>query len=554
MFRVRGVEIHSSRLWQAAQVERTLDFMQAFELNTLVLHENDIVDQLVLPSQYFEEAQMLARWPIRFARLWDNRVYMNQLIEKAKRRGVDVFFQTKEIWYPDPLLETHPELRNADGSICPTNPFWFQFVSDKMSDLLAHVPGFAGIVVSPGTRESRVSINAHGCSCERCSLASAVEWYEHLLAAMFAPLNAAGKELVVRDFSWTADEQDEILEGASRVSDRIVVQLKNTPHDFYPTFPDNPLIGRSGPHRQRIEYDSWGQFFGLGILPVSVADDLRQRIIHALANGADGIVFRTDWEIILDHSVFNSCNSVNLVAGAMLARHPDVQNKDIYGRWLDYGISSPLISGSYLAVPVAPQSHAEALAGWQAYFDLAWEAIEKGIYAQGLVFHENSMFPDTLDKPYFYMTDFHSQDHWIPGASERVRATNENIETLEQEKEEAAIAVSQLREALALDRQGLPAQLKEDLSEVIDLFEIYIRCFSRIATVVFQGRRALATGEPGAAIKALENVTHLRTARDELATVLARRDRPHLLLEMMDPARLDGLMDDATRRLVPLCS
>ncbi len=99
---------------------------------------------------------------------------------------------------------------------------------------------------------------------------------------MFRLLDRRGKTLTVRDFSYTSGNQGAVLAAAGRVSDRVVISLKNTPHDYCPTFPDNPRIGDVGGHRQWVEFDSWGQFFGLGVFPCIVLDDMRNRFDHCL--------------------------------------------------------------------------------------------------------------------------------------------------------------------------------------------------------------------------------------------------------------------------------
>ena len=128
----------------------------------------------------------------------------------------------------------------------------------------------------------------------------------------------------MRDFSYTRANQGAVLRAAGRVSDAIVISLKNTPHDYYPTFPDNPSIGHVGAHPQWAEFDTWGQFFGLGIFPAIVLDDMRKRFAHCAANGVSGVVARTDWEVIADGSVFDTLNLANLSGFGRLAQDPTV--------------------------------------------------------------------------------------------------------------------------------------------------------------------------------------------------------------------------------------
>ena len=130
-------------------------------------------------------------------------------------------------------------------------------------------------------------------------------WYRELITAMFKPLDRAGMRLIVRDFSYTADHQYAMVDAAKDVSEKIVMALKKTPHDYYPTFPDNPTVGNCGNLTQWIEFDTWGQYFGLGILPCSVAEDMKGRMKRYLEKGASGIMLRTDWERLYQGSTFN---------------------------------------------------------------------------------------------------------------------------------------------------------------------------------------------------------------------------------------------------------
>ncbi len=85
-----------------------------------------------------------------------------------------------------------------------------------------------GIIVSPGTRESKVSVSTSTCGCPRCARASRLDWYTALLDTMYRPLAARGKTLAVRDFSYTADHQSLIIKAAARCSPDVVISLAST--------------------------------------------------------------------------------------------------------------------------------------------------------------------------------------------------------------------------------------------------------------------------------------------------------------------------------------
>ena len=107
-FRMRGLEFHSSRMWQWAQVRAALDFMQKFGMNTLIFHQNDIVDHLVFPHALFSEELMWKRWPVRLHSIYQNRHYINKVAREAKARGIAFCVEIKEIWYVDQVLEQVP--------------------------------------------------------------------------------------------------------------------------------------------------------------------------------------------------------------------------------------------------------------------------------------------------------------------------------------------------------------------------------------------------------------------------------------------------------------
>ena len=56
-------------MWKWKTVERALDFMEMFHMNALIFHQYDLMDQVVLPEQYFTEEEMWAYWPIRYLSL-----------------------------------------------------------------------------------------------------------------------------------------------------------------------------------------------------------------------------------------------------------------------------------------------------------------------------------------------------------------------------------------------------------------------------------------------------------------------------------------------------
>ena len=547
-FAIRGLEFHSSRMWQWAQVERAIDFMAKTNLNALIFHQNDLLDKLVWPDRYFPDPIKWARWPARIHVLMNNIHYMNKVVREAKERGIDFYLEVKEINYPDGILERYPELRNADGEVCATHPFWWEFVEAKMEEVLQAVPDLAGVIMSGGTRESMVSMAKNACRCERCRSYTTTQWHTRLLHAMYKPLAQRGRKLIVRDFAYTADQQSSIIEAANAVSEDIVISLKNTPHDYYPTFPNNPQIGHVGSHPQWIEFDTWGQFYGLGFFPASVVEDMQRRMNHCREQGAEGIYLRTDWENLTESSVFNSFNLLNLLAGARLSQNLDVDLDQIYRDWAAYGLYSPLEPSSRIREPVAPTSP-DADEKLKNFMKASWSVIEKTIFVRGHVFHDDCMWPDIVDRGFYTMTGIHGRDDWEPGASRLVEPTDENMAVIFREKAEAVQQVKALADILSVETLGLPDDFVAEIKEMLALYELYVRGYELSAHCCFLVRKATTTKKAEDAAKARAAVAPMRAYREELCQHLQKRHYPHYVYWLLDEGRLRDLLNDIDAQL-----
>jgi hypothetical protein len=547
-FKYRALEFHSARMWQWAQVEQSLEFMDKFKLNALIFHQNDIVEHLVFPQAFFPEELMWKRWPVRMHSIYQNRHYIDKVVREAAARGIGFYVEIKEIWFVDPLLELVPGLRNADGSICAGHPFWWEFLDLKLRELLKAVPDLAGVIVSPGTRESKVSISTNTCTCARCQATDPTDWYANLLGAMHRPLAEHGKSLAVRDFSYSADQQSRMLDAARRVSGDIIISLKNTPHDYYPTFPDNPRIGHTGGLRQWIEYDTWGQFFGLGVYPVSVIEDMQRRMRHALASGAEGIALRTDWEVITDAGAFNSPNILNVLGGAMLACDVDADLDAVYDAWARHGLYSPLREASVMS-PLRVPTHPQAARRLRDFMRRAWTVMEQSAYVRGHLFHEDGQYCDTVDRSLDMLVRIHGRDDWEPGASRLLDPTPANLELIFAEKAAATREAAGLIELLRAEDLGLGEAMARDMNDMLRLYEVYARGFELCARAVFLVLRAEARPGDDTVAAARATAQPLVDFGIEVRAMLEGTSYPHYLYWTLDTTRTDTLARDVQRRL-----
>ncbi len=550
-FVVRGVEIHSRHVWEWEHVRQVLELAVRTRLNTLVFHQNDLIDQASYSERYLPRETMKRQFPVYMHYTENNRYYLRKVASNAKALGIDFYLEVKELWYRTYLLKMYPGLMQ-NGAVCPNDPFWWDYLSAKVEMLFEYVPELAGIIVSPGSKESRLSPRNTRCTCERCRSTPANAWYRKVIESMYRPVHRAGKRLVLRDFVWSPKDLDEVVSAAEAAPSDVVISLKNTPHDYYPHFPHNPRIGNVGNHDQWIEYDVWGQYFGWGVFPCILLEDMKRRMAYARARGATGFIARTDWECISEGSAMDGLNLLNLYGAALLGDDAETDVDEIYRTWLTHPVST-----AFSASDVGPEPGIEkgdgrrAIAGLRALFEETWPVMEKALYLKGLVFQEFSMFPRGLDDAWWMMEENQSLGDWDPSKKGVLDMTPENARSLIAEKEEALSQVRSLCRRLEEDenRMGLAARFYADLVLTFRMFVLYVEGFYHCARSCVLGKYALTTGAEADRLAAGRAVGELAECGVRLRSEVTRQGVQHYVYMLLDPDRINGLVKDLAKRL-----
>lgn len=549
-FDVRALEIHTFRMWDQRQVENAFEFMQRYGLNTLIFHQSDLIELCVAPESHFPNIMLWKRWGVRYHRMMNNRYYLNNIIRMAKERDIKIFVEVKEIWFDEWLLTLFPQLRKPDGSLCPSDPFWMDFLEKKFNEFLESIPDISGIIVSPGTRESKVSVATNTCKCEKCAELTPVGWYTDMISAMYRPIKARGKTLCIRDFTRFSKEQNVLSQAIGNCADDIVIVMKNTPHDFYPTFPHNTKIGTVGERPQWIEYDTWGQFWGTGFFPASVVEDIKYRLEHCHKNNVSGVQLRCDWENMTETATFNSLNMVNTIAGAMLTRDLDTDVEDIYREWAyNYGLLSPLKPCSFDRKPETISKNAD-YKKLRDFMRASWEVMVKAAWIRGHVFSEDCLFPDTMYRGFAMMFYNHNMEDWVPGASATITATDGNIKFIFKQKDDALEEVQRLPQILDVESLGISEELAEELKDMLDMYYYYVKAFGFCAKACYLAQKAMERGVPGDKVQAEDMVRQLEEYAEVVRQRALKKDyHHHEVFWLLDHKRMLSLAKDITRRL-----
>jgi hypothetical protein len=491
-YETRALEVHDFvRIWDLDEVRRRLKFMVSNDMNALVLHEPGIIDKIVFPAKFmggtsegdslFDIYQQIDE-AIYYYALRENlnlyrRDYLKQLIHEAAEAGIAVYLEDKELWFKDFILKRSPELMKA-GVFCPSDPIWWEeFLPSKYQELFIGLPELAGVVSSVGTGESRLAIsNTFACECDRCKRLHPADWYRNIIAGMYQSFHKAQKKLVVRDFIYQKEEQEQFARALEQLPQEIVLSLKNTPHDFYPTFPDNPLIGGVGSREQWIEYDVHGQYFAWGLTPSIMTDDLRHRLRYGLEKGVRGYIMRTDWEGVQGLSCFDTPNLINLYGAAILGSKIHANVREIYTKWLT---EERLVRDSISAAQL------KTCVDWCVeVLEQTWPVVRSIAYVNGTVFTDNSAFHVNLKQPRWIAETHHSLKNWDAEAEDALSLTPTNVRRILGEKDTALQVANKLYEQVKGHNPGFDEHAYADLVRRFEFLRTYAEGF-RLTTRIY---------------------------------------------------------------------
>lgn len=559
-FSFRALELHSAYVWDFDWVRRALAFIREHGMTALVLHRNDIVDQVVYPSllfggssglnifeRYQEIHRSLYRYtPTRRSGPYQRRDYLRRVIDLATRDNTTVWFENKELYFPDILPELAPEVVK-DGHLCPNAHFWWKFLDAKYTELFQDLPGLAGIITAPGTGESRLAISSNRCGCLLCRETAAAAWYRRLIGAMYAPVRSAGATLAVRDFVFDRSAQNELAKAIIALPADIVISLKNTPHDYYPTFPDNPRLGDVGPHRQWIEYDCMGQYFGWGHAPAIMIEDIARRFTAAHRIGIEGVILRTDWESLDAHSVFHTPNLINLIAGASLARDDTLDPRDSYRAFLE--------ARGMLRADATEGERSVAAQWLESLLSPSWEITRRTLFVQDCVFSDSSNLPVSFDHAWWLAEEKNSLADWDHTKIVALAPDAANVRRILAEKDTALALLDLLSPLLAEPPAALTPAAREQLAARFDIFRLIIEGFRTATHALILTRFLLApeaatdpfateAGERRAA--ALARLLFLAQTYADFARHTNLR---HTVYTLLSPERMRALHADLCRRL-----
>jgi hypothetical protein len=132
-YRIRALEVDDTfQMWSPFKMQRVFEFMIKNNMNTLIFHENNIVDKIVYPGfVYGYDGKDLRSYSIYKANIYKEIYYrtpspyvftdellifrdlMKIILSQAKDLGFNIYLQNKEIWFPEILYEDQKLMKDG---------------------------------------------------------------------------------------------------------------------------------------------------------------------------------------------------------------------------------------------------------------------------------------------------------------------------------------------------------------------------------------------------------------------------------------------------------
>lgn len=537
---MRALEIHAETMWRPSEVDRALRFMAEHQLNVLVFHDGDILNRLVFPRTYFQPYSPWGDAPPRRGEnaIYNATAYIKNVARRCGNQGIDFMLEVKELAFPDEILELRPDLV-IGGTVCPTHPFWAEFIETRYREMCEDYPDLGGFIVSVGSPEARATLVSRRCGCERCTNVVAADWHRSVVSAIDRAVRPHGKRLVIREFSYSAAAQQAVIDSLATMPEDIEYCIKPYARDYYIPWPDNTALKALPGRTKWLEYDVNGQYYGWGLFPCPVVEDMRRRFDAARAEGASGILLRTDWERVNGLWCLDTFNRVNLACAARLGIEPEAAPLEV--------LADALQSTGLTDQALTPARRTEV-----ARTLLSLMPIVSGVlYVRDYVFNNSSMIPNGIDHAWWFMAEQNDLSEWDPSTAGRLDVTEpSNTAVLLKEKDQALALWESIepdiREYVREGSLRLPDAGR--VGDVVEWMSIYITAFAVSAKVVIlcQAARQRETGLDSDEAGVLQaEVERLSRIAETLRARAGRGLYGHHIDLLTDVDRIDRILADA---------
>lgn len=325
---VRGFSLTSDNLESGM---RAIEAASAYGVNHLQLSHEIVMDLCEVKDEQKAET-------------------VNRFIDKAHSAGIEEVILWDHCLYK---MDYYPsQFKIRDGKKTRLNfddeDFW-AWLKNDYREMMSRVPdcdGLALTFIETGARAER-------------QFSETLRTGEEKIAAVVRAVSEVvcgemGKKLYLRTFAYSRDEYATITACINMLpeSDKIILMMKETPHDFFLTHPNNPLVGTIN-RPTIVEFDACGEFHGQCIIAGMVPELIAARMKDYMKRpNVIGYTARTDR--YGDTQIVGTPAEINLYALKCVAERPETDIDGILRGFISekYGegavkLLEPVFSGAF---------------------------------------------------------------------------------------------------------------------------------------------------------------------------------------------------------------
>ena len=226
---------------------------------------------------------------------------VNEVCEKLAAAGIRTYMWHHELELPEGFKEAFPEILNSTGDVEITHPLVRDFLENKLADFFAAYPKMDGLILT--LHETRIPL----LKLKNQKL-NKVERVQYITGILHDTCRALGKELVVRPFASIEEDYELMTQAYEQISGEMLIMDKWTQFDWSLTLPVNAFFRKIKSNPLLVETDIFGEYFGLGILPIMLREHIQRNFAYCENFDPAGYVSRIDRA---GYHAFGDVNEVN---------------------------------------------------------------------------------------------------------------------------------------------------------------------------------------------------------------------------------------------------
>ena len=416
---------------------------------------------------------------------------VNEICEKLSPAGVKTYMWHHELEVPEDFKAVYPEILNSYGDVEITHPLIKDFLENKIQDFFAAYPKMDGIILT--LHETRIPL----LKLKNQKL-SKIERVKYVTEVLYNACKALGKELIVRPFASIEEDYEMMTHAYEQISHDMVIMDKWTQFDWSLTLPENRFFSKINNNPLLVETDIFGEYFGLGKLPIMLKKHIRKNYTYCEKFSPVGYMSRIDRA---GYDSFGDVNEVNyhIMEAYEMGTDPEVAMDEFFAR--RYPGCGPQV---------------------RALMEDTEDIQRHIFYLNDYYFTQGSRFPQiNHSKNHFYfemMKDEHhlvSGEWFIPKTWERG-----SIDALREEKQWAVTACEKSLEKLsALKDKLADADYKTLRTQFLNLYHV-AKAWQKLTEVFLNYTKYFETRNPAYETALDKAMRDLLTVNDEAVAEL----------------------------------